>query len=54
MELGRNWAISEGGHDFDDNVGLYHIEVNEGPGSGAKILNNPAPPAFKESLRFAE
>lgn len=54
MEPGQIWAISEGGHDFEDNAGLYRIEVNEGPGSGVKILNNPAPPAFEESLRYAE
>src|SRR5690606_35552121 len=30
------------------------IEVNDGPGSGVKILNNPAPSAFRESLRYAE
>ncbi|MNR16877.1 hypothetical protein D3C85_1335070 [compost metagenome] len=28
--------------------------MNEGPGSGVRILNNPAPAAFKESLRYAE
>ncbi len=47
-------TISEGGVDIDDNSGLYRIEVNEGPGSGVRILNNPAPAAFKESLRYAE
>jgi ATP-dependent Lon protease len=54
LEPGQIWTISEGGSDFDDNAGLYRIEVNEGPGSGVKILNNPAPAAFKESLRYAE
>jgi ATP-dependent Lon protease len=33
---------------------LFRIEVNEGPGSGVKILNKPAPAAFQESLRYAE
>ena len=28
--------------------------MNEGPGSGVKILNNPVPPAFRESVRYAE
>jgi ATP-dependent Lon protease len=28
--------------------------VNEGPGSGVKILNRPAPQAFVESVRCAE
>jgi ATP-dependent Lon protease len=54
LEPGQIWTISEGGQDIDDNAGLYRIEVNEGPGSGVKILNNPAPPAFKESMRYAE
>ncbi|PLW83360.1 BREX system Lon protease-like protein BrxL [Kineobactrum sediminis] len=54
LEPGQVWAISEGGADVDDNAGLYRIEVNEGPGSGVKILNNPVPPAFRESVRYAE
>ena len=54
LEPGQIWAISEGGMDADDNAGLYRIEVNEGPGSGVKILNNPIPPAFRESVRYAE
>lgn len=54
LEPGQIWAISEGGTDVDDNAGLFRIEVNEGPGSGVKILNNPVPPAFRESVRYAE
>ncbi len=49
---GQVWAISPGGQ--DENPGLYRVEVNEGPGSGVKILNRPSPPAFTESVRFAE
>lgn len=52
LEPGQVWAISPGGQ--DDNPGLYRIEVNEGPGSGVKILNKPVPPAFKESMGYAE
>jgi len=52
LEPGQAWAISQGS--LDDNPGLYRIEVNEGPGSGVKILNKPVPPAFKESMSFAE
>jgi ATP-dependent Lon protease len=33
---------------------LYRIEVNDGPGSGIKILNKPIPPAFRESMSYAE
>lgn len=52
LEPGQVWAISPGG--TDDHPGLYRIEVNEGPGSGMRILNKPTPPAFQESVRFAE
>jgi len=54
LEPGQVWAISEGGTDIDDNAGLYRIEVSEGPGSGVRILNSPAPPAFKESMGYAQ
>lgn len=54
LEPGQIWTISEGGHDSGDNAGLYRVEVNAGPGSGVKILNNPAPAPFKESVRYAE
>ena len=49
---GQIWAINTGGQ--EENTGLYKVEVNVGPGSGVKILNKPAPPAFQESVRFAE
>lgn len=52
LEPGQVWTISPGGH--EENPGLYRIEVNEGPGSGVKILNKPIPPAFRESMGFAE
>jgi len=52
LEPGQVWSISPGGN--DEHPGLYRIEVNEGPGSGVKILNKPIPPAFKESVGFAE
>ena len=52
LEPGQVWSISPGG--MDEHPGLYRIEVNEGPGSGVKILNKPVPPAFKESMGFAE
>src|SRR5690554_2104839 len=54
LEPGQIWTISEGGHDTGDNAGLYRIEVNAGPGSAVKILNNPVPAPFKESVRYAE
>jgi ATP-dependent Lon protease len=49
---GQVWTISPGG--LDENPGLYRIEVTEGPGSGVKILNRPAPAPFSESVRYAE
>jgi len=52
LEPGQVWTVSPGG--MDDNPGLYRIEVNEGPGSGVKILNKPVPPAFRESMGYAE
>ena len=54
LEPGQIWCISEGGHDVDDNAGLYCIEVNEGRGSSIKILNKPVPQAFQESVRYAQ
>ena len=52
LEPGQIWSICPGGG--DENAGLYRIEVNVGPGSSVKILNKPIPPAFKESLSYAE
>ncbi len=52
LEPGQVWAISEGG--ADEHPGLFRIEVNENVGTGVKILNKPVPPAFKESVSFAE
>jgi ATP-dependent Lon protease len=49
---GQSWAISPGGQ--DEGSGLYRIEVTEGPGSGVRILNRPAPQAFAESVKYAE
>ena len=52
LEPGQVWTICPG--TMDEHPGLYRIEVNEGPGTGVKILNKPVPPAFKESIGFAE
>jgi ATP-dependent Lon protease len=49
---GQAWVISSGG--ADENPGLYQVNVNEGPGGGVKILNQPAPAPFKESVGYAE
>jgi len=52
LEPGQVWSISPGGN--GEHPGLYRIEINEGPGSGVKVLNKPVPPAFKESIGYAE
>ena len=52
LEPGQVWTISPGGG--EEGTGLYRIEVNEGPGSSVKVLNKPIPPAFRESISFAE
>lgn len=52
LEPGQVWSISPGGG--EENSGLYRIEVNEGPGTGVKVLNKPIPPAFRESVGYAE
>ena len=49
---GQVWGISPSSQ--DEGSGLYRIEVTEGPGSGVKILNRPSPPAFSESVKYAE
>lgn len=52
LEPGQVWTISPGGN--EEHPGLYRIEVNEGPGSGVRILNKPVPPAFRESMGYSE
>jgi len=49
---GQVWAMSPGG--VDENPGLFRVDATEGPGSGVRILNQPAPAPFKESVRCAE
>lgn len=52
LECGQIWTLSPGGP--DEHPGLFRLEVSEGPGNGVRILNNPVPPAFRESIRCAE
>ncbi|KXX66254.1 protease Lon-related BREX system protein BrxL [Marichromatium gracile] len=52
LECGQIWTLSPGGE--EEHPGLFRLEVNEGPGSGVRVLNNPVPAAFKESIRCAE
>ena len=52
LECGQIWALSPGGQ--EEHPGLFRIEVTEGPGSGVRVLNNPVPAPFRESIRCAE
>ncbi len=49
---GQVWGISPG--TLETGPSLYRLEVTSGKGSGVKILNAPVPPAFRESVRYAE
>jgi len=49
---GEVWTVSPGGD--EEHAGLCRVEVKTGPGTGVKILNRPTPPAFSESVRYAE
>jgi ATP-dependent Lon protease len=49
---GQVWAVGIG--TAETGAGLYRLEVNSGPGGGVKILNQPVPPAFRESVRIGE
>jgi ATP-dependent Lon protease len=49
---GQVWVLSPGGG--DEHPGLYRVDITEGPGGGVKILNQPAPAPFRESVKCAE
>ena len=49
---GQVWAIGPGS--AEAGAGLYRVEIAVGPGGGAKILNHPAPPGFRESVKVGE
>jgi len=49
---GQVWAV--GPASLDTGPGLYRLEVTSGPGSGVKVLNQPTPPAFRESVKVGE
>ena len=49
---GQVWGVSLGS--AESGPGLYRIEVTCGPGSGVKILSQPTPPPFRESVRVGE
>ena len=47
---GQVWGVGTG----SGGPGLYRIEVTRGPGSGVRVLNQPTPPALRESVRIGE
>lgn len=49
---GQVWGVSTGS--AEAGPGLYRIEVASVRGSGVRILNQPPPPAFKESVKVGE
>ncbi|MFO0554581.1 MAG: protease Lon-related BREX system protein BrxL [Polyangiaceae bacterium] len=49
---GQIWAVSPAS--ADAGPGLYRLEVASGPGAGVKVLNQPTPPAFRESVKVGE
>jgi ATP-dependent Lon protease len=49
---GQVWAIAPGS--AEAGAGLFRIEVSHQPGSGVRILNHPAPPPFRESVKVGE
>jgi ATP-dependent Lon protease len=49
---GQVWAIAAGS--AESGAGLYRIEVSHQPGSGIRILNQPAPGTFRESVKVGE
>ena len=49
---GQVWGVGTGSDGAG--AGLYRIDVTRGPGGGVRILNQPTPPAFRESVRVGE
>lgn len=49
---GQVWAVSPGCEEAGP--GLYRVEATVGLGGGVKILNTPAPPGFRESVKVGE
>src|SRR5436309_10522480 len=49
---GQVWAVSPGSPNAG--AGLCRLEVTSGPGDGVKILNQPTPAPFRESVKVGE
>jgi len=51
LPAGQVWAVSP---DPSVSPGLYRIEVSRGTGSSVRILNQPVPPGFRESVNVGQ
>lgn len=49
---GQVWGVSLGAS--ENGAGLYRIDVTCNRGGGVRILNQPPPPAFRESVKVSE
>jgi ATP-dependent Lon protease len=49
---GQVWAASPGSP--ETGPALYRLEVTCSPGSGVRVLNQPTPPPFRESVKVGE
>jgi ATP-dependent Lon protease len=52
LPAGQVWAVGVGTP--ETGAGLYRLEVSSGPGNAVRILNQPAPPQFKESVQIGQ
>jgi ATP-dependent Lon protease len=52
LPAGQVWAASPGSP--ETGTALYRLEVTCGPGSGVRVLNQPTPPPFRESVKVGE
>ncbi|MEW6114427.1 MAG: BREX system Lon protease-like protein BrxL, partial [Thermodesulfobacteriota bacterium] len=49
---GQVWAVGPGSP--ETGAALFRLEVTRGPGGGVRILNQPVPPSFRESVKIGE
>ncbi len=52
LPAGQVWAVGPGSGEAGP--GLNRIEITCGPGSGVRILNQPTPAGFRESVKIGE
>lgn len=49
-----SWARSYSRTRAEAGPGLYRLEVSSGPRAGVRVLEQPTPPAFRESTKVGE